>query len=143
MSFDLTAAENIGLCDVSRIGDRPAIEATAERAGVNLTVKRLPNGYDTMLTRYFSPDDLIDGGTPSGVPLSGGQWQRLAPARAFMRADRDLLILDEPSAGLDAGAEHEVHGRRPVMPRSFARRPVGESQPAGHPPAGDYQGVST
>lgn len=108
MSYDLSAAENIGLGDVTRLDDRAAIETTAGRAGVDLTVEKLPYGYDTLLTRYFSPDDASGAG---GVQLSGGQWQRLALARAFMRADRDLLILDEPSAGLDADAEHEVHTR--------------------------------
>ncbi|GIF43916.1 ABC transporter ATP-binding protein [Actinoplanes xinjiangensis] len=111
MSYDLSAAENIGLGDVARLDDRSAIEATAERAGCHLTVEKLPRGYDTLLTRFFSPDEVLEGEVPSGVQLSGGQWQRLALARAFMRADRDLLILDEPSAGLDADAEHEVHTR--------------------------------
>jgi ATP-binding cassette subfamily B protein len=50
-------------------------------------------------------------GPQTGVVLSGGQWQRLALARGFMRADRDLLILDEPSSGLDAEAEHAIHQR--------------------------------
>jgi ATP-binding cassette subfamily B protein len=56
--------------------------------------------------------DSTDAGDPeTGVLLSGGQWQRVALARSFMRADRDLLILDEPSSGLDAEAEHDIHRR--------------------------------
>ncbi|WP_455753255.1 ATP-binding cassette domain-containing protein [Streptomyces coeruleorubidus] len=61
-----------------------------------------------MLTRlFFSQSDKDDPQT--GVVLSGGQWQRIALARAFLRDGRDLMILDEPSAGLDAEAEHEIH----------------------------------
>jgi ATP-binding cassette subfamily B protein len=108
MSYDLSAAENIGVGDAARLDDRPAIETAAARAGAHRYAEELPNGYDTLLTRFFAPDEPGDAG---GVQLSGGQWQRLALARAFMRADRDLLILDEPSAGLDAAAEHEVHTR--------------------------------
>ncbi|MBE1589613.1 ATP-binding cassette domain-containing protein [Nonomuraea angiospora] len=72
----------------------------------------LPHGYRTLLSRGFpqDPDDEQDN-AGSGVLLSGGQWQRLALARAFLRRDRDLMILDEPSAGLDPEAEYEVHGR--------------------------------
>ncbi|HEX6870847.1 MAG TPA: ATP-binding cassette domain-containing protein, partial [Micromonosporaceae bacterium] len=78
------------------------------RAGVDATLDRLPAGYQTLLSRLFT--SFVDPEDPgTGVLLSGGQWQRVALARAFMRDGRDLLILDEPSAGLDAEAEHEIH----------------------------------
>jgi ATP-binding cassette, subfamily B, bacterial len=108
VSYDLSAAENIGLGDVRTLGHRPGITAAADRAGIADTLEALPNGYDTLLSReYFDGDrDQAD-----GVLLSGGQWQRVALARSFMRDGRDLLVLDEPSSGLDAAAEHEIHQR--------------------------------
>lgn len=110
MHYDLTAAENIALGDVDAMGDRARIVAAAELAGAHDMLSDLPSGYDTMLSRIFvSEQDKDDPET--GVVLSGGQWQRLALARAFLRDRRDLLILDEPSSGLDAVAEHEVHTR--------------------------------
>jgi ATP-binding cassette subfamily B protein len=119
MEYDLTAAENIGLGDVDVLtgaapgsasdGGRALVRAAAERAGAHPVVADLPRGYDTLLTRMFFDvaDDEDD--AQLGVPLSGGQWQRLALARAYLRGQRDLLILDEPSSGLDAEAEHEIH----------------------------------
>jgi ATP-binding cassette subfamily B protein len=117
MEYDLTAAENIGLgdvdvltdADVDEAGRRELVRAAAERAGAHPVVADLPRGYDTLLTRMFFDvaDDEDD--AQLGVPLSGGQWQRLALARAYLRGQRDLLILDEPSSGLDAEAEHEIH----------------------------------
>lgn len=108
MRYDLTAAENIGLGDVSSMDDRARVVAAAERAGADDVVTALPRGYDTLLSRmFFDEADREDPET--GVLLSGGQWQRLALARAFLRDRRDLMILDEPSSGLDAQAEHEVH----------------------------------
>ncbi|HEX6353269.1 ABC transporter ATP-binding protein [Actinophytocola sp.] len=108
MCYDLSAAENIGLGDVSAMDDRERIVAAAGRAGAHDIVAALPRGYDTLLSRMFF--DEADRDNPeTGVLLSGGQWQRLALARAFLRDRRDLMILDEPSAGLDAEAEHEVH----------------------------------
>ncbi len=110
MCYDLSAAENIGVGAVGRIGDQALIESSARRSGAHDKLAGLPHGYDTQLTRMFlDADDRADPGT--GVLLSGGQWQRVALARAFMRADRDLLIMDEPSAGLDAEAEADIHRR--------------------------------
>ncbi|EMD25154.1 ABC transporter ATP-binding protein [Amycolatopsis azurea] len=108
MCYDLSAAENIGLGDVSVMDDRERVVAAARRAGADAVVTGLPRGYDTFLSRMFF--DEADRDDPeTGVLLSGGQWQRLALARAFLRDRRDLMILDEPSSGLDAEAEHEVH----------------------------------
>ncbi|MET7302454.1 ABC transporter ATP-binding protein [Embleya sp. NPDC005575] len=110
MNYDMTAAENIALGDPDSLDDRARIEAAAERAGIHEKLAALPRGYDTLLTRmFFSEADKEDPDT--GVVLSGGQWQRLALARAFVRVGRELMILDEPSSGLDPQAEHEVHTR--------------------------------
>ncbi|TYC16813.1 ABC transporter ATP-binding protein [Actinomadura syzygii] len=108
MHYDMTAAENIGLGDLPALDDPERLRAAAVRAGVHDEVAGLPRGYDTLLTRmFFSEADKTDPET--GVVLSGGQWQRLALARAFVREGRDLMILDEPSSGLDPEAEHRVH----------------------------------
>ncbi len=110
MNYDMTARDNIGLGDLSARHDQGRIAEAAARAGLHDTLAALPRGYDTPLTRIFViGDDKDDPAT--GVVLSGGQWQRLALARAFVRNDRDLMILDEPSSGLDPEAEHEIHSR--------------------------------
>jgi ATP-binding cassette subfamily B protein len=104
VAYDFTAAENIALADVD---DLTAVRAAAAAAGVDTTVERLPRGYDTLLSRIFAAGE--EDHPEAGVILSGGQWQRLALARALYHAGRDLMLLDEPSSGLDAEAEHEVH----------------------------------
>jgi len=90
-------ADNIGLGRVEEIEDRPAIERAAGRAGADEFIGGLPRGYDTMLGKMFE----------GGEDLSVGQWQRIAVARAFFR-DAPFVILDEPTAALDARAEHAL-----------------------------------
>jgi len=98
--YQFSAAENIGLGDVGRIDDRPRIEQAAERGGAAPVIQALPNGFDTALGGWFE----------KGQELSAGQWQKLAVSRAFMR-EAEVLILDEPTASIDAEAEHEMFER--------------------------------
>jgi ATP-binding cassette subfamily B protein len=108
MDYELSARENIAVGDLSRRHEPEALAAAARQAGIHCALSALPKGYDTLLTRTYV--DLADKEDPqTGVLLSGGQWQRVALARAFLRRGRDLVILDEPSSGLDAEAEHEIH----------------------------------
>ncbi|MFG1882945.1 ABC transporter ATP-binding protein [Micromonospora sp. NPDC049102] len=110
MPYDLSAAENIALGDLSARDDPERLRTAARHAGIDDALAALPRGYDTLLTRiFFDGPDRDD--PQAGVVLSGGQWQRVALARGFLRADRDLLILDEPSSGLDAEAEHDLNQR--------------------------------
>jgi len=112
MQYDLPARENVGLGDVAALEDLARIEAAARRAEVHEPLAALPRGYDTMLSRIFCEDVPGAGNEAApGAMLSGGLWQRVALARLFMRGDRDLLILDEPGAGLDVDAEHLIHRR--------------------------------
>lgn len=98
--YYLTARENVGFGQVEALDDQARIEAAAKKSGAHEVISALPNGYDTTLGRWF--DD--------GHQLSLGEWQKVALARAFMR-DADLLILDEPTASLDARTEYEIFQR--------------------------------
>ncbi|MBD7988373.1 ABC transporter ATP-binding protein [Luteimonas sp. Sa2BVA3] len=98
--FHMTAAENIGVGQIDAMGDRDRIEAAARRAMADEVVAGLPLGYDQVIGRRFK----------TGVDLSGGQWQKIAIARAYMR-DAQVMILDEPTAALDARSEYEVFQR--------------------------------
>ncbi|AYN39610.1 ABC transporter ATP-binding protein [Streptomyces dangxiongensis] len=115
MSYDLSVRENIGIGDLSRLDDMPAIMEAAKLADAHETIVQLPHGYDTAITRIFFHGPEDDSDESSGVCLSGGQAQRVALARALLRNDRDLLILDEPSSGMDAEAEHEMQATLRVL----------------------------
>ena len=99
--FELTARENIGFSDLPRMSERPAVESAAVKSGAAAFVGALPKRYDTMLGRSFDE---------AGQDISAGQWQRLASARAYFR-EASVLVLDEPTAALDAKAEVEVYRR--------------------------------
>lgn len=108
MHYDMTVSENIGLGDLGALKDMDRIKRAAMHAGIAEAAEGLPNGYDTLLTRMFFAES--DKNNPeTGVVLSGGQQQRIAIARVFLRDQRDFVILDEPSSGLDAESEHEIH----------------------------------
>jgi ATP-binding cassette, subfamily B, bacterial len=116
MPYDLPASENVGLGEVTALDDLGRIRSAARMNGIDETLHALPRGYRTMLSRMYTdplaPAASGDAADPeAGVLLSGGQWQRVALARALMRNRRDLMILDEPSSGLDAAAEYEIHHR--------------------------------
>jgi ATP-binding cassette subfamily B protein len=95
--FQMTASDNIAIGQISNVGDKERIQGSAQKSLADLVIQRLPNKYDQVLGKRFD----------KGVELSGGEWQKVALARAYMR-DAQLLILDEPTSALDARAEHEV-----------------------------------
>jgi ATP-binding cassette subfamily B protein len=108
MRYELDVSENIGVGDLDLAGEPGLVALAAGQAGLADVITTLPYGYRTLLTcNYVDQADREDPRT--GILLSGGQWQRLALARAFLRGHRDLMILDEPSAGLDAQAEYDLH----------------------------------
>jgi ATP-binding cassette, subfamily B, bacterial len=109
--YELSAAENIGVGDLTQLEERRRLESAAELAGIHRTIESLPAGYATLISRIYTEGGEDADDPDSGVLLSGGQGQRLALARAFVRGRRDLLILDEPSAGLDPEAEATIHQR--------------------------------
>ncbi|GAB3733640.1 ABC transporter ATP-binding protein [Luteimonas pelagia] len=98
--YHLTAGENIGVGRIDAMGDDARIREAARRAMADQVIAALPGGYDQVVGRRFR----------TGVDLSGGQWQKIAIARAYMR-DAQVMILDEPTAALDARAEFEVFQR--------------------------------
>jgi ATP-binding cassette subfamily B protein len=106
IQYSFTAAENIGVGRVEAIGDRPRIEDAAERSLAAEVIEKLPLEYEQPLGRLFA----------KGRDLSGGEWQKIAIARAYMR-DADLIILDEPTAALDAKSEAEVFERFKTLAR--------------------------
>lgn len=99
--YQLDARENIAFGSVKHCGDENRIQHAVSHGGALDIVAGLPAGLDTQLGRWFA----------GGVELSGGQWQRIALARAFMRKEADVLVLDEPTAALDIDAEAEVFER--------------------------------
>jgi ATP-binding cassette, subfamily B, bacterial len=111
--YQLKVRENVGLGSVDHLEDEPRIERAVESGGAREVVTALPGGLDAALGRWFQ----------DGSELSGGQWQKIALARAFMREEADILVLDEPTSSLDAEAEHAVferfralaHGRTTIV----------------------------
>jgi ATP-binding cassette subfamily B protein len=100
MRYEMTARENIAVGRIEAAADDQQLETAAEKSMAADVIRRLPSTYDQMLGRRF------DG----GVDLSGGEWQKVALARAYLR-DAQVLILDEPTAALDARSEFEVFRR--------------------------------
>jgi ATP-binding cassette subfamily B protein len=98
--YQLSARENIGFGQIQALDDEGRLLAAAERGGADEVVAELPAGYDTRLGRWFE----------DGHELSGGQWQKIALGRAFMR-DGEVLVLDEPTSALDAEREYEIFQR--------------------------------
>jgi len=106
VTYQATARENIGLGSLDELEDISAIEVAAQRGGAEELVKKLPGEWETMLGKWFD----------EGVNLSGGEWQKVALSRAFMR-DVPILVLDEPTSALDAQAEYELFERLQSLTR--------------------------
>ena len=96
--YQFLAGENIGVGDVGHFDNRQRWKDAAEKGMADAFVENLPSGYDTQLGKWFK----------DGHELSGGQWQKIALSRAFMHTDADILVLDEPTAAMDAAAEAQI-----------------------------------
>ena len=105
--FELRARHSIGVGDQPRLDDLAAVSAAVDRAGAQDVTSRLPSGLDTQLGPTW----------PDGIEVSFGQWQKLALARGFMRDDPLVLVLDEPTAALDAETEHALFERYAAVAR--------------------------
>jgi ATP-binding cassette subfamily B protein len=105
--FEFRARHSVSIGDVPRLDDQPAVVAALERAGADDVVERLKSGLETQLGTTW----------PDGVEVSFGQWQKLALARGFMRDRPLLLVLDEPTAALDAETEHALFERYAAVAR--------------------------
>jgi ATP-binding cassette subfamily B protein len=106
-TYQFSLRENVGFGDLAHLTDEARVRRAVERGGADAVLAELPQGLDTQLGRWFR----------DGVALSGGQWQKIALARAFMREEADILILDEPTAALDAEAEKAVFDRFRMLAR--------------------------
>jgi ATP-binding cassette subfamily B protein len=115
--FELAARHSVGLGDVHRLDDAPAVTAAIGSAGADDLVTTLPAGLDTQLGPTW----------PDGVEVSFGQWQKLALARGFMRDEPLLLVMDEPTAALDAETEHALFERYAVAARGRGDGPDGRA----------------
>jgi ATP-binding cassette subfamily B protein len=118
--FEFKARHTVGIGDLVRLDDEPAVVAAIDRAGADDVVSRLPTGIETQLGPTW----------PEGVEVSFGQWQKLALARGFMRDRPLILVLDEPTAAVDAETEHALFERfaaaaRGGTPNGDADRPDG------------------
>lgn len=109
--FEFTTRETIGVGDLAHLTDDDAVHAAVRHGDATTVVERLPAGLDTQLGKHFA----------DGVELSGGQWQRLALSRAFMRPRPHLLVLDEPTAALDPDSEHALYARFAAASRETTR----------------------
>jgi ATP-binding cassette subfamily B protein len=109
MRFELLARETVGVGDLRRMEDLAVVQGAMARAGAADVIGRLPHGLETQLGRAWE----------DGVELSGGQWQKLALGRAMMRQAPLILILDEPTASLDAQTEHQLFERYAAAARTW------------------------
>ncbi|HVX45855.1 MAG TPA: ABC transporter ATP-binding protein [Mycobacteriales bacterium] len=115
VKFEFPAGRVVGVGDLPHLDDEPAIRIAIDRGGAETVVSQLANGLDTQLGKRFT----------DGVDLSGGQWQRLALSRGFMRSRPLLLLLDEPTAALDPEAEHRLYDQFAALARSAAQETGG------------------
>ncbi len=126
--YQLKVRENVGVGSVDHMEDELRLHRAVDRGGAKALIADLKGGLDAQLGRWFQ----------DGAELSGGQWQKIALARAFMREEADILVLDEPTAALDAEAEHAVFERFRQLTKNphldphlppFPDRPHGRSHP--------------
>ncbi|NET53780.1 MAG: ATP-binding cassette domain-containing protein, partial [Merismopedia sp. SIO2A8] len=96
--YQFSVGENVGVGDVEHLQDKASWEIASDKGMAKTFIESMPEGFNTQLGRWFQ----------GGQELSGGQWQKIALSRAFMRTKADILVLDEPTAAMDAEAEMKI-----------------------------------
>ena len=108
VKYQFTVGENIGAGDVSYLEEEARWRTAAQKGTANTFIEAMPQEYQTRLGKWFQ----------GGRELSGGQWQKIALSRAFMRSNADILVLDEPTSAMDAEAEMQIFNRFRAMTRN-------------------------